>query len=306
MNKNIKGAILTMSGGICWGLSGSMGQYLFTNEGMDSKWLVPIRLGIAGLCMLVWCLFKEGKKLFAVFKNKKDLSLLAAYGLLGVSLSQFTYFLTIQLSSAGVGTIMQDLSPVMILMCSCVISKRKPHIYELAALFFALAGVFLIVTHGNINEFAVSPGALIAGIICAGCVTVYNMLTKTLTKKYSVESLQAWSFLAGGIVFFFILQSWKINYTPSFMGFVGIAFVVIVGNIMAFTFYIKGVSYIGPSSGILYGFAEPVTAALITALLMGSPFGIWDLLGFICIFVMLVLISVNNRKDSKQKLNSTK
>ena len=42
-NKELTGAILTTLGGICWGLSGSMGQYLFTRQGMDSRWLVPIR-----------------------------------------------------------------------------------------------------------------------------------------------------------------------------------------------------------------------------------------------------------------------
>ena len=31
-NKELTGAILTTLGGICWGLSGSMGQYLFTTD----------------------------------------------------------------------------------------------------------------------------------------------------------------------------------------------------------------------------------------------------------------------------------
>ena len=31
-----------MGGAACWGVSGCMGQYLFTREGMDSTWLVPI------------------------------------------------------------------------------------------------------------------------------------------------------------------------------------------------------------------------------------------------------------------------
>ena len=48
-----KGALLTLLGGICWGLSGCVGQFLFTHEGMDSRWLVPVRLGIAGVLLLV-------------------------------------------------------------------------------------------------------------------------------------------------------------------------------------------------------------------------------------------------------------
>jgi drug/metabolite transporter (DMT)-like permease len=77
------------------------------------------------------------------------------------------------------------------------------------------------------------------------------------------------------------------------MGIFGILFVVAVGNLLAFTSYIKGVQYIGPGKGILYGFSEPVTAALIATVLFHSPFGVWDFLGFLCIFLMLLLISIS-------------
>ena len=49
MPDRVKGACLTMGGAACWGISGCMGQYLFTREQMDSAWLVPIRLLLAGL-----------------------------------------------------------------------------------------------------------------------------------------------------------------------------------------------------------------------------------------------------------------
>ena len=49
--KGLAGAVLATGGGICWGLSGSMGQYLFRCQGMDSRWLVPYRLGLAGVVL---------------------------------------------------------------------------------------------------------------------------------------------------------------------------------------------------------------------------------------------------------------
>ena len=54
MKKEVKGAILTILGGTCWGISGSVGQYLFNYEGMVSRWLVPIRLGLAGILILIY------------------------------------------------------------------------------------------------------------------------------------------------------------------------------------------------------------------------------------------------------------
>ncbi|WP_370764614.1 DMT family transporter [Gemmiger formicilis] len=52
-----------------------------------------------------------------------------------------------------------------------------------------------------------------------------------------------------------------------------------------------------PQKASLYSFAEPVTAAIISTLVLGSPFTLWDALGFGCIFLMLVLLSL----PAKQK-----
>lgn len=297
MNNKIKGALLTLSGGMCWGLSGSMGQYLFDRQGMDARWLVPIRLFLAGVILFIYCFFKYRDKLFGIWKTERSAGLLLVYGLAGVSLCQYAYFRTIQLSTAGVGTILQDLSPVMILLVSCVLMHRAPRLTEIASLVLAIVGIFLIVTHGDFHSMSVSPHALATGILSAVCVTVYNMLTTPLAQDYPVPVMQAWSFLMGGVMLGLIFRPWNIHYVPNAIGLFGIAFVVIVGNVCAFTLYISGVHCIGPNAGILYGFSEPVTAAIISTALLGSGFGIWDAIGFACIFLMLVLISISGKEN---------
>ncbi|NCB33813.1 MAG: hypothetical protein EOM64_08035 [Erysipelotrichia bacterium] len=107
-------------------------------------------------------------------------------------------------------------------------------------------------------------------------------------------------------MFSIIFQPWNIEYTPSFIGILGIVFVVIVGNVLAFTAYMRGVNMIGPGLGILYGFAEPVTAAIVTVLFMGSVFTIWDALGFAAIFAMLALISYSEKKKAAVPLRNEK
>lgn len=295
--KNTVGALLTLIGGCCWGLSGSMGQYLFTREGMDTSWLVPIRLGLAGVVLFLYCLRKERKRLFGIWCSRRSAFLMFVYGFVGVSLCQFFYFLTIQLSSASIGTILQDLAPVMILFCSCYVEKRNPHRYEISCLVLAMVGVLLIVTHGDVSKIHVPLSAVAAGVISAVGVTIYNMLTEELTREYPVVVLQTWSFLMGGVVLGLFFHPWTVSYVPTLMGYFGIAFVVLVGNVLAFTTYIKGVSYIGPSKGILYGFSEPVTAALVSVFLLGSDFGIFDLAGFLAIFMMLGIISYHTREE---------
>lgn len=288
--------MLTVSGGLCWGLSGCMGQYMFSVLGMDSKWLVPIRLGIAGVIMFIFCLVRFGRRTFKPWTNRTECIELLIYSLPGVALCQFSYFLTIQLSTASLGTIMQDLSPVFIMIVMCFRQRKRPALIQIIAIVLALTGVTLVSTHGNLANLGAQTGAIIAGVISAVCVMIYNVVPVHLIRKYPVSIMQAWAFSMGGIVLALLFRSWNIRYVPDIRGIIGIAFVIVVGNVLAFTLYMKGVSYIGPERGILYGFSEPLVAAVIGIIFFKNPFTIADVFGFACIFAMLFLITKTHRR----------
>lgn len=292
MTDSVKGALLTMFGGMCWGVSGCVGQYLFTRQGMDSTWLVPIRLFLAGVILCIYYGVRNWRQLVNPWRSWRNARDLVIYGLAGVSFCQFTYFLTIQLSSAGMGTILQDLSPVIILLVVCTQQHRGPRLFEICSILLALIGVFLLTTHGSLTDLAISPAALLSGIASACCVVIYTMWPKKLQQQYPTPMLQGWAFLMGGTMFALIFRPWTMNYVPTAMGVFGIFTVVVLGNVLAFSLYMSGVPLIGPQRSSLYSFAEPVTAAIISTLVLGSPFTVWDAMGFGCIFLMLVLLSL--------------
>lgn len=295
MDRKLKGSLMTIAGGICWGASGSMGQYLFTVQGMDSRWLVPVRLSLSAMVLFVWSLLKYGTHLFEPWKDRQDRKELLIYGIAGISCCQLLYFLTIQLSSAGTATILQDLSPVMILLWGCLKDKRSPEANELVCIVLAIAGVALLTINGSGSHMAVPAAALLTGILSAVCVTVYNVVPLRLLARYPVAILQTWAYVLGSALFLCLFHPWTMAYVPTVNGWLGVAFVIIAGNVLAFSTYMSGIACIGPEKGILFGFSEPVTAALISALLLGSPFSFYNGFGFACIFLMLVLISFRTR-----------
>ena len=292
-----KGILLTTVGAACWGLSGSMGEYLFDVQGMDSRWLVPIRLGLSGIILLLYSTVKYKKDVLKPWRSLQSAIYMLIYGIAGVSTCQFLYFLTIELSTAAVGTILQDLAPIFILIVACIISKRLPRVNEIISIALAIGGVFLLTTHGKMNTMSVPPEALIAGVASAFCVMIYNVLAPKVTFELPVIIAQGWSFLLGGIAGCLLFRSWTIHYLPNIYGIGGIIFVVIVGNICAFTLYIGGVKIIGPQKAILYSFAEPITAALISTFVMGNTFTIFDGMGFLLIFLMLWMITFGKAEN---------
>jgi drug/metabolite transporter (DMT)-like permease len=263
---------------------------------MDSQWLVPIRLGLAGIILLVYCLFKYKKETFKPWTTPGRPKYMIVYGLLGVSCCQFLYFLTIELSNAAIGTILQDLAPIFILMFTCIHERRNPKLGELCSIGLAILGVFFLTTHGTIENMSVPTSALIAGVASAVGVMIYNVLAPKITGDTPVVIAQAWSFLMGGVAGTLIFRIWQYEYVPNIYGLLGIACVVFVGNIGAFTLYISGVKRIGPQKAILYSFAEPITAAIIATTVLGSKFTIFDALGFALIFLMLCTITFSHKE----------
>lgn len=302
MNYKIKGIFLTTVGSACWGFSGSVGQYLFQVQNMDSRWLVPIRLGLAGIILLIYCFFKNGKETLKPWSTKVLAITTLIYGILGISACQFFYFLTIQLSNAALGTILQDLAPLFILIYTCIVKHHKPRKIEIISIILAICGMFLLTSHGDVSTLYASLPALIAGVISGLCVMIYNILAPRL-EGIPVTIIQGWSFLLGSIVIGLIFRSWSIYYVPNIYGVLGIIFVAFVGNIIAFTMYISGVQIIGPQKASLYSFAEPITAAIISSTVLGSVFNIYDIIGFLMIFAMMYLITFTG-KESQCKIKN--
>ena len=50
--KTLRGVLLALMAGTCWGFSGTVGQYLFTNFGVDSGWLTVVRMITSGIILL--------------------------------------------------------------------------------------------------------------------------------------------------------------------------------------------------------------------------------------------------------------
>lgn len=43
MRKSLRGTIYALIAGICWGFSGTVGQFLFSHTAIDSGWLTTVR-----------------------------------------------------------------------------------------------------------------------------------------------------------------------------------------------------------------------------------------------------------------------
>lgn len=293
--KIIIGIIITIIGGIFWGVSGTCGQFLFQNKNVTSEWLVPIRLISAGSIAVIISLLRDKKKAFSVWKDKKDVRDLIIFGLLGIMMCQFLYFVTIQLSNAGTATVIQYINPVLIMVVMCVIEKTLPTKIDVIAIVLVLVGIFLLATHGNIHTLVLSRKALISGFLSAVAVVIYNVQPQRIMKKYSTFTLLGWAMIIGGIVLTILCKPWKYHPIMDVQTILAMLVIIIFGTIVSFTIYMLGTKIIGPTKASMIASVEPVAATALSAVWLKVSFTGLDFVGFILIILTIFILALQKK-----------
>lgn len=297
-SKTALGIILSLMGGIFWGFSGSCGQYLFTYHSVDSRWLVAVRMVISGAILLCISAFRHKKEIFKVWHGKENIIRMAAFTVFGLVLCQYAYFTAIQLSNAGTATVLQYLSPAMILVFLCVKNKKPPLLKETVAIILAIGGTFIIATGGNIGSLSVSTGALIWGVLAGVFLACYSLIPVPLLKIADTPTVLGWGTFIGGVAMLPIFRPWENMPQINFSLVAALGGIIIFGTVLAYSFYLEGIHLIGATKASIISSIEPVAATVISALWLGTDFSFADIIGFAMIISTILIISI--KKEPKQ------
>lgn len=296
-SKTAAGISLTILGGIFWGFSGSCGQYLFTYHSINSQWLVAVRILVSGIILLAFSAIRQKKEVFAVFRKKSHIIRLAVFTVLGLVMCQYSYFKAIEHSNAGTATVLQYLSPAMILVFLCLKNKKLPVLREAVAIVLAIGGTFIIATGGNVGNLSISPAALIWGLLAAVFLVCYSLIPVPLLEVADTASVLGWGMVAGGIVLLPVFRPWENMPQISFSFIAALMGVIIVGTVLAYSFYLKGIQLIGATKASIISSIEPVAATVISALWLGTDFSFTDIIGFVMIISTIFIVSI--KKEPK-------
>ncbi|MBO1624586.1 DMT family transporter [Bacillus arachidis] len=295
----LKGIIMVITGASLWGLSGTAAQQLFQQENVSTEWLVTIRLLISGSILLLFSSFGSKKsEVLGIWKQKADANKMILFGLLGMLAVQYTYFASIKEGNAAVATLLQYLAPIFITVYLIFKWNIRPTKIDFISIVLSLIGTFFLLTNGSIDNLAVSTPAIIWGILSGLSLAFYSLYSKELLEKWSSSVIVGWGMIIGGVGvtilhFFstneFILLSGMKYLQPNNLFL--IAFVVIFGTLIAFYLYLDSIRYLTPKETTLFGCTEPLAAIISSILILHVPFQSFQLLGALCVIVMVLVLS---------------
>lgn len=285
-----QGILLGLSAAALWGISGVLGQFLLQQRGINLEWLITIRMLVSGIGLLVLAK-RSNNNVFIIWKNKSDAIQLIIFSVIGMLGVQYTYFAAIKYSNAATATVLQFSGPIFIAVYLAMKYRKLPNRLELSAIFLAVLGTFLLVTHGNFDTLSISGKALFFGIASAVTLAIYTLQPAELLRKYSSALVIGWGMCVGGFVFSFVKAPWTIVGVWDFQAYLYLFAVIIFGTLVAFYAYLNAVKIIGGQKTSLLASAEPLVAVIISVIWLKTSFSLIDWIGSLCIISTVFLLS---------------
>lgn len=296
---HIKGLIFVIFGASLWGIGGTASDYIFTTTPVDVSWYVTARLTISGFILLSIYTILFRRKHRTVW-NKHTVLMFAVYSIFGMTMVQYTFMAAIGYGNAAIATVLQCTGPIYIILYA-VIKKYRPWTKTEALIIAAmLAGVVLIATDGNLTNLAVSPAALIFGLISGIALAYYTLHAPVLLQVMHPLQLVGGSMLTGGILMNFIHPIWDFDFTFSWtaMQLIILALSILLGTALAFYLYITSMKYISSTEAGILGLLEPVSAVLTSVVLLNVGLGWYQAAGIILILGVGIFISTRKKETS--------
>ncbi|MBU5352469.1 EamA family transporter [Paenibacillus barcinonensis] len=289
-----KGFILVLTGASCWGIGGTVAQKLFQMQHIDVNWYVTVRLLCAGiLLLLLQSLTGQRSQIVEVWKTTQTALSFILFGLVGMLAVQYTYMASIDQGNAAVATLLQYLSPVMIMIYMVLRKQSRLTVKLMTCGVLALTGCFLLLTNGSLSQLSVSQPAVIWGLLSGVSAAFYTLYAVKLLKTFDSLVVVGWAMIIGGLGMSFVHAPWKIDLTlltPVTCGY--LLFSILIGTLLAFWFYIASLNYLTPQETSLLGSAEPLAAVGTTVFWLHEPFGVYQWLGTGCIIILIIVLQI--------------
>lgn len=298
MGDKVKGFLFAVLAAILWGVSGSLGQFLFQEKAINVEWLITVRMLITGVLLLFLALIGKNKDVWRIWSNRKHAVQLLFFSIAGTLSVQYTYFAAIKESNAATATVLQYIAPVLIAIYLAIKTKKLPNNYTLISVFLASIGTFLLVTHGDINNLSISKFALILGLISAVSLAFYTLYPIQLLKVYSSSVIIGWSMLIGGFGFSFVKAPWDYEGIFDYQSWLSIGFIILFATLLAFYVFSIAIKLIGGQKTSLITTIEPLSATLLAVFWLNTPYVLVDWIGTCCILMTLVLLGLSKSENT--------
>ena len=278
--------LLVLLAGTMWAASGTAAQHFYTQSVHIPIELTQVRLFLSSALffLLAWWSGGLRRGVRSLRRSPRLLVHLSIHGILGIMIVQFSYFMGIAEGDAAATTVIGYTSPAMMILYLAVRWRRLPSAAETGTVVVAVAGVFLLVTGGDVGRLSVPMACIVWSLISGATFTFAMIYPVHLLRLFDRFFLLAVCMLIGGIALlpmtqvivdvgsFFTAETW-----------LDLLVIIGLGTIVAFFAFNAGLRWLSPEETAITATIEPVASVLFAWLIFDTHFAALQIVGVVLV-----------------------
>jgi DME family drug/metabolite transporter len=289
-SEELKGGLLVVAAGMCWGMTGTI--QALAPENATSLTIGSARVFGAGSLLLIWILFRRR----GILRGKKwDLTgiLLAASGLTAY---QFAFFSAVKLTGVAIGTMVAiGSAPVLAGILGRVFFKECLSSRWFISTLLAITGCFLLVTAGNSNFSSASVTGTMLAFGAALSYALEGAGLRLIGARDPIETVSLISVVSAAMALPWLITG-DISWIFSLRGMICIFFLSVLTTILPFSLFAKGIGKITLGKAYTLSLSEPMTAWMLSALLLGEKLSLIGSIGVFILFSGIIILACDKNK----------
>jgi len=287
----LRGFLLLLLAVLFWGGSAPIGKYLIVNR-FDTMTIAQMRTSLTFILLSLFFIWKNK----SVYRIKlRDGWKFAVLGVVGIALTNYTYYYTVKESSVATAILIQYTAPVLVVLYSVNILKEDTlDRVTLISLVLALIGCYFAVTSGSFHSINLKGWAMLTGPLSA-CTFAYQIVaTKQLLKRYSVWTMLVYVFGFSALFWLCFNPPWEIiakQYTAEDWGILW--FFAVISILIPQIAFASGLKLLDASTVGIISILEPVIAIVAAFLILGESLSLIQMVGGFMVLAAVGLLQVH-------------
>lgn len=281
---HLRGLLEVGAASVLWGTGGLAVQLIREHEALSPVTISAWRMAIAAAVLLVAlvALRRGGELVDLARRHPRQLLVVGA----GTAAYQGFYFVSVTQVGVAVSTVVSlGLAPVLLTVLESARDRRAPAPSRLGVLGAALVGLVLVSVAGHASSTGPAPVAGVLLAVASG--TTYALTTVaggSVSRTSSPLVLTSGMTLVGAAVLLpclALVDGPRVPTDP-----VALAWLVYLGALtmaLAYVLLYSGLRVVAPSTAVTASLVEPVTAAVVAAVVLGETLGPVAVVGIVLV-----------------------
>jgi drug/metabolite transporter (DMT)-like permease len=306
------GYTLTMAAAGFFAVNGTVST-LALDAGLQPTRLTALRCTGAAIGLLVVLAIVAPARLRISWR---ELPLIAVFGVVGLALTQFLYYVAIGRMPVGIALVFEMTAPVFIALYVWLVRGERVRNRLWLALLLSLSGLVLVAQVWQ-DGGSLDPIGVGAALVAALCLATYYLMGERATVTRDPVTLTCWSFLAAAVFWSVVTPWWAFD--PAVLGeqvrvsigslqlplWVLVAWIVVFGAIVPFWLSITALRHLPPTAAGLVATVEPVFASIVAWSWLEQVLSGWQVVGGAVVLTGIVLAQTARTGSAPSPLPET-